>query len=73
MNKKMLALALAMAFTVGTVAVGFARDIKCEITAVDGNTVTMDCGSNAKKLAVGTTAEVKPGKKKAQEASGEGC
>ena len=65
MNKKMLALALAMAFTVSTAAMSFAAaSVKCDVTANDGNTVTLDCGKKAKKLAVGTTVRVKPGKKR---------
>lgn len=63
MNKKMLALALAMAFTMSTVAVTFAaRKVNCEVTAVEGSTVTLDCGRKASKLVVGTTVKIKPGK-----------
>jgi len=61
MNKKMLALAMAMAFTFSTAAVGFAA-VKCEVTAVDGDHVTMDCGKKASKLKVGDKVKVKPAK-----------
>ncbi len=72
MNKKIMALAMAMAFTVGTVAVSFASDVKCEVKSVAGSTVTLDCGGDAGKLAVGSTVKVKPGKKKGGGAI-EGC
>ncbi|MDH3393075.1 MAG: hypothetical protein OEL66_03640 [Desulfobulbaceae bacterium] len=62
MNKKMLALTLAMAFTLSTVAVSFAARVKCEVKSVEGSTVTLDCGKKASKLKVGTTVKVKPGK-----------
>jgi len=42
MSKKMISLAMALAFVVSTAAVSFAAD--CTVTAVDGNKVTVDCG-----------------------------
>ncbi len=71
MNKKMLALALAMAFTVSTAAVGFAASVKCEVTAVDGHTVTLDCGKKASKMKVGNNVKVKI--KKKSSGAIEGC
>jgi len=71
MNKKILALAMAMAFTVGTVAISFAN-VKCEVKSVSGSTVTLDCGGDAGKLEVGSTVKVKAGKKKGGAAI-EGC
>lgn len=59
MSKKLLALAMAMAFTVSMASVSMAATVKCEVTAIDGNTVTMDCGKKAKKLHVGDTVKVK--------------
>ena len=67
MNKKMLALALAMAFSVSIVAVGFAGTVKCKVTAVDGSKVTMDCGSDAGKLKVDSEVKVKAAGKGAVE------
>ena len=65
MNKKMLALALAMAFTVSTAGISLAASkVKCEVKSVEGSTVTLDCGKNANKFAVGTTLKVKPASKK---------
>lgn len=40
--KKMLAAALVLMF-LGTASVGFAARVKCEVTAIDGDTVTMTC------------------------------
>ena len=59
MNKKMLALALAMAFTVSTAAVSLAASVKCEVKSVDGSTVTLDCGKKASKMKAGDKVKVK--------------
>lgn len=67
MNKKMLALALAMAFSVSTAAVGLAASVKCEVKSVDGDSVTLDCGKKASKLKVGSEVKVKSAKKVAIE------
>ena len=40
---------------------------KCEVTAVDGDKVTADCGKKASKLSAGSTVKVKESKKKAIE------
>jgi cytochrome c oxidase assembly protein Cox11 len=69
MSKKLLSLAMAMAFTVSMASVSMAGKVKCEVTAVDGHTVTLDCGKKAKKLHVGDKVDVKA--KKA--AAVEGC
>ena len=61
--KKVLAVAMAMAFTVSMASVSMAGTVKCTVTAVDGHNVTMDCGSKASKLPVGTSVKVKAAKK----------
>ena len=67
MNKNILALAMALAFTVSTAAVGMAASsVKCKVSAIDGNTVTLDC-KKASKLKVGMKVKVKESKKKAIE------
>ena len=65
--KKVLAVAMAMAFTVSMASVSMAASVKCTVTAVDGSTVTMDCGKKASKLSVGSKCKVKADKKKAIE------
>ena len=65
--KKVLAVAMAMAFTASVASVSMAADVKCTVTAVDGNNVTMDCGKKASKLSAGTKVKVKAEKKKAIE------
>ncbi len=67
MNKKMLALALAMAFTASTAAVSLAASVKCEVKSVEGSTVTLDCGKKASKIQVGSSVKVKAGGGKAVE------
>lgn len=47
MTKKMLSLALAMAFIVSTATASFAASTKCDVKSVDGSTVTIDCGDAA--------------------------
>lgn len=71
MNKKMLALALAMAFTVSTAAVSLAASVKCEVKSVDGHTVTLDCGKKASKMSAGDKVKVKV--KKGGGGAIEGC
>ena len=69
MSKKLLSLAMAMAFTVSVASVSMAAKVKCEVTAVDGDTVTLDCGKKASKMKAGD--KVKVSVKKA--AAVEGC
>ena len=67
MNKKLLALVMALAFTVSTAVVCMAApSVKCKVTAIDGNAVTLDC-KKASKLKVGQKVKVKENKKKAVE------
>lgn len=59
MNKKLVAVILAVAFALGTAGVGMAaKSTKCEVTSIDGNTVTLDC-KDADKLKVGSKVSVK--------------
>jgi hypothetical protein len=64
MSKKMISLAMALAFVVSTAAVSFAAD--CTVTAVDGNKVTVDCGGAVSTVEgtakVGDKVTVKDGK-----------
>ncbi len=64
--KKVLAIAMAMAFTVSAASVSMAASVKCTVKAVDGDTVTMDC-KKASSLKVGDSVKVKAAKKKAIE------
>ena len=64
MSKKMISLAMALAFVVSTAAVSFAAD--CKVTAVDGTKVTVDCGGAVSTVEgsakVGDKVAVKDGK-----------
>ena len=66
MTKKMVTLALAVAFMASTATMSMAASVKCEVKSVSGNTVTRDC-SKADKLKVGDKVKVKTAKKKAIE------
>lgn len=66
MKKKMIALAMAMAFTAGTVAV--AQAFKCDVKSVQGTTVTLECKDDAAaKIEAGKPIELKSNKKKGVE------
>jgi len=64
MSKKLISLAMALAFVAGTAVASFAGD--CTVTAVEGTKVTVDCGgtvSTAEGTAkVGDKVTVKDGK-----------
>lgn len=64
MSKKMISLAMAMAFVVSTAAVSFAAE--CKVTAVAGTKVTVDCAGVVSTVEgtakVGDKVEVKDGK-----------
>lgn len=64
MSKKMISLAMAMAFVVSTAAVSFAAE--CKVTAVAGTKVTVDCAGAVSTVEgtakVGDKVEVKDGK-----------
>jgi len=70
MSKKLVSLALAAAFVISTATASLAASITCEVKSVSGSTVTLDCGSKAKKLSAGQKVKVKA--KKAKKAI-EGC
>lgn len=63
MKKKLLAIVLAVAFAAGMVGVASAaKGLKCEVTAIDGDAVSLEC-KDTKGLKVGDKVEVKKGKK----------
>ena len=64
MSKKIMAVIMAMALMAGT---AFAASVTCEVKSVDGSSVTLDCGKDAKKMKAGSKVKVKPAKKKAIE------
>jgi outer membrane protein assembly factor BamE (lipoprotein component of BamABCDE complex) len=67
MSKKIITLILAAAFTVSVAGVSVAaKAVRCKVTAVDGNTVTLDC-KKADQLKAGMKVKVKEAKKKAVE------
>ena len=67
MSKKIVTLLMAMAFTVSIAGVSVAaKSVKCKVTAIDGNAVTLDC-KKAGPLKVGMKVKVKESKKKAIE------
>ncbi len=67
--KKILAAAVVLMFFVGTASVSFGAKLKCEVTGVDGDTVTMTC-AKADKLKKGDKLKISPPKKGA---AVEGC
>jgi len=67
MTKKMLSLAMAMAFVASTATMSFAaKSATCEVKSVDGSTVTLDC-KDAGSLKAGDNVKVKKAKSKAIE------
>ena len=76
MNKKMISLAMAVAFVAGTAVVSFAAD--CKVTAVEGTKVTVDCAGAVSTVEgtakVGDKVSVKDGKIEAKKKKAvEGC
>ncbi len=69
MNKKVVCIAMALAFALSTATAGFAAKLKCTVDAVDGDKVTMTC-KKADKLKAGDKVKVYPPKKKG---AVEGC
>ena len=63
MKKKMMAIICAVVFSMSLAGVAVARSVKCTVTKVEGNNVTLDCGSKADKLSAGQDVSVKPKKK----------
>ena len=67
MSKKIVTLIMAAAFTVGVAGVSFAaKNVNCEVKAVEGETVTMEC-KKADDLKAGMKVKVTESKKKAVE------
>lgn len=63
MKKKMMALALALAFTAGTVAV--ANSFTCQVKSVQGTAVTLECkDTDTAKIVVGKPIKVSPNSEK---------
>jgi hypothetical protein len=58
MSKKLLTLALAVAFIASTATVSMAAKIKCTVDGIEGDKVTMTC-DGADKLKAGDKVEVK--------------
>lgn len=75
MSKKMISLAMAVAFVASTAAVSFAAD--CKVTAVEGTKVTVDCGGAVSTVEgtakVGDKVTVKDGKIAPKKKAVEGC
>jgi len=75
MSKKMISLAMAVAFVAGTAVVSFAAD--CKVTAVEGTKVTVDCGGAVSTVEgtakVGDKVTVKDGKIAPKKKAVEGC
>ena len=68
MSKKIITLLMAMAFTVGVAGVSMAakKGVICEVKAVAGDTVTLEC-KDADTLKVGSKVTVAEKKVKAVE------
>jgi hypothetical protein len=66
MSKRILVAVVAMALTLGFCGAGFAAKLKCEISTVEGDKVTMTC-EDAGKLKAGDKIKVSPPKKGAVE------
>jgi cytochrome c oxidase assembly protein Cox11 len=66
MQKKVLALVMAMAFTAASAVVAYS--FTCEVSAIDGTSVTLKCKQKyMKKLEVGKKVKVSAKKRKAVE------
>lgn len=63
MSKKMISLAMAVAFVAMTATASMAAD-ECTVSSVSGDTVTLDCGGDAGNFKTG--AEVKVDKAKCE-------
>ncbi len=66
MNKKIVALAMAVVFSFCTAGLGFAAKLKCTVDEVAGDKVTMTC-EDADKLKAGDKVKVPTPKKGAIE------
>lgn len=67
MSKKIITLLMAVAFTVGVAGVSVAaKAVNCEVKAVDGKTLTLEC-KDADAFKAGAKVKVQAAKKKAIE------
>jgi hypothetical protein len=66
--KRVMAAVFVLLFVVATASVSFGARLKCEVTSVDGDKVTMTC-EDADKLKEGDKLKISPPKK----GSVEGC
>ena len=64
MGRKMLSLAVAVAFMASPATMSLAASAKCKVKSVSGNTVTLECSSKASKLKAGDRVKVKTAKKR---------
>jgi Spy/CpxP family protein refolding chaperone len=68
--KKVCAAAFILMFLATTASMSFAAKVKCEVTAVDGDTVTLTCEGKGDKFKVEDKLKITPAKKGA---AVEGC
>ncbi len=64
--KKLVTALMVAAFTVSVAGFAMAREVRCTVTSVSGNTVTMTC-KKADKLKAGQKVKVKSAAKKVLE------
>ena len=67
--KKIMAAAFVLLFVVGTATASFGAKVKCEVSEVDGDSVTLTC-EDADKFKKGDKLKITPPKKGA---AVEGC
>ena len=61
MKKRIVSVALALVFALGSVGAGFAAKVSCTVDSVEGGKVTMTC-EGADKLKAGDKVKVTPPK-----------
>ncbi len=64
MIRKVFFSVLVASFVLSTASLGVAATVKCEITQIDGNTLTVECQGNVQKFSVGDKIKIKSGKKR---------
>ena len=60
--KKVCAAAFILMFLATTASMSFAAKVKCEVTAVDGDTVTLTCEGKGDKFKVEDKLKITPAK-----------
>ncbi len=68
--KKVCAAVFVLMFVATTASMSFAAKVKCEVTAVDGDTVTLTCEGKGDQFKVEDKLRITPAKKGA---AVEGC